>query len=290
MADLQQFRYGHVLEFMSPENQALVAHYLTLLQSRQYAPLTLEGRIRALKSFCDRLSPRRRCVIARDLTQTTAEDIDDWLQTVRSLGLAPSTIHNTLTPLRQFFAYLHDEGHLARQPIRRHRHGVILPESLPCPMAEADIVAFFRVIDSVRNRLIFLLMLRCGLRVSEVQHLTWSAVNWEAESVRIDKAKGQVDRVVYYTSDVAQALRQRQALGNGGTAYVFPSPYKRRVGQPLSKRGIQHLMTKYCQQAQLTTSYSSHNLRHNLEYPIMPSRFEKKRRTSGVTTHSTLHD
>ena len=160
MADLQQFRHGHLLEFMSPENQALVAHYLTLLQARQYAPLTLEHRIRALKSFCDRLSAPRHRVIAQDLTQTTAEDIDDWLQAVKNQGLAPGTIQGTLSTLRQVFAFLHDEGHLARQPIRRHRHDVILPEYLPRPMAEADIVAFFRVIDSVRDRLIFLLMLR----------------------------------------------------------------------------------------------------------------------------------
>lgn len=198
-----------------------------------------------------------------------AEDIDDWLQTVRSLGLAPSTIHATLTPLRHFFAYLYDEGHLARQPIRRHRHDVILPQSLPRPMAEADIVAFFRVIDSLRNRLIFLLMLRCGLRVSEVQQLTWSDVNWEAESVRINQAKGQVDRVVYYSSDVAQALRQWQPLRKRGTDYVFPSPYQSRVGQPLSKSCIQHLMTSYCRQAQLTTSYSSHNLRHSFATQLL---------------------
>ncbi|MDH3604062.1 MAG: tyrosine-type recombinase/integrase [Candidatus Tectomicrobia bacterium] len=51
--------------------------------------------------------------------------------------------------------------------------------------------------------------------------------------------------------------------------YVFPSPFKRRVGQPLSKRCIQHLMTKYCQQAQLTTPYSSHCLRHSFATQLL---------------------
>jgi integrase len=35
-------------------------------------------------------------------------------------------------------------------------------------MAEAEVVAFFRVIDALQDRTMFLLMLRCGLRVSEV--------------------------------------------------------------------------------------------------------------------------
>ena len=44
-------------------------------------------------------------------------------------------------------------------------------------MAEADLVAFFKVIDSARNRLLFLLMLRYGLRVSEACAITWPNVD-----------------------------------------------------------------------------------------------------------------
>ena len=265
MVDLQQFPYGHRLHFMSPANQALVAHYLTLLQARHYAPLTLEHAIDALKSLCHRLRPERSHAIAQDLTLITADDIDTWLQVAHE-ELAPSTIQGTLSKLQAFFAFLHDEGHLARPPIRRHRHDVIVPQSLPKPMAEDDIALFFHVIDSLRDRLMFLLMLRCGMRVSEVSKLTWAAINSEAESIRI---KGQVDRVVYYASDVADALRLWQEIKGRRADYVFPSPFKRKTGQPLSRRSIQHLMTMYCQQAQLTSTYSCHCLRHSFATQLL---------------------
>jgi hypothetical protein len=42
-------------------------------------------------------------------------------------------------------------------------------------MAEEDLVRFFQVIDGLRDRMIFLLMLRCDLRVGEVSALTWPA-------------------------------------------------------------------------------------------------------------------
>jgi integrase len=63
-------------------------------------------------------------------------------------------------------------------------------------MAEADLRRFFRVIDALHDRTMCLLMLRCGLRVGEVSALTWSAIDGEARSIRIDNGKGQVDRGV----------------------------------------------------------------------------------------------
>jgi hypothetical protein len=46
----------------------------------------------------------------------------------------------------------------------------------PCgkPIAEAELIAFFRGLDSLRDRTLFLLMLRCSLRVSQVSRLPWS--------------------------------------------------------------------------------------------------------------------
>lgn len=269
MADLQQFPHAHRLHFMSPNNQALVAHYLTLLQARQYAPSTLQQVSIALYTLCKRLPPDRAHAIAQDLTLTTADDIDTWMQVSYDQGLAPSTIRSALSSLRQFFTFLLDEGHLVRHPIRRHRHNVILPQSLPRPMAETDIVAFFRVIDTVRDRLMFLLMLRCGLRVAEVAHLPWSAVNLEAGSVRIDNGKDHVDRVVYFSSDVEQALGQWQGLQGRGKAYLFPRRFKRKQGQPISERLIQLLMKRYCQSAQIDTKYTPHNLRHSFATQLL---------------------
>ena len=96
-------------------------------------------------------------------------------------------------------------------------------------MAEAEIVVFFRVIDALEDRTMFLLMLRCGLRVSEVSHVRWTAIDLGQGTLRVNTSKGQVDRVVYLSPDVATALRQWHGLQSTTADYVFPSPMPARV-------------------------------------------------------------
>ena len=136
-------------------------------------------------------------------------------------------------------------------------------------MPEADLLRFFTVIDAMRDRLIFLLMLRCGLRVSEVSHVTWEDIDVHAKSIRINNSKGQVDRVVYLAPDVAKALWQWHRLQAVEARYVFPSRLTRKGGMPLSARQIRNRMTCYLKLAGITKAYSPHSLRHTFATQLL---------------------
>ncbi|MEE9148515.1 MAG: tyrosine-type recombinase/integrase [Candidatus Tectomicrobia bacterium] len=269
MPDLHAFPHGHLLSDLSRDNQGRVAAYLTLLQARQYAPLTLDHILSALKSFCRLLPEPRRGVIRQDFLQTTPDDVDAWLHAAYAKGLAPSTMQSTLGTVRGFFTFLHTDGALPHHPIRPKRHEVNVPQHLPRPMAEADLVRFFQVIDVFRDRLMFLLMLRCGLRVGETARLRWDAIAWEQGALRIDNAKGAVDRVVYVSPDLEKALGQWRAIQPATDDYLFPSRWRRKAGQPVGRRLMQHLMTTYLDKAQITTGYSCHALRHTFATQLL---------------------
>jgi site-specific recombinase XerC len=228
------------LAFLSPQNQAQIAAYLRHLQARQYSPATLRTTRDALKSFCVLVPASQQPRLYQDLAHTTADDIDAWLHAAHRKGLVPSTINHLLSVLHRFLTFLQAQGQLLQQPIHWCRHQVLVPQTLPRPMAEEDLIRFFRVMDSLRDRTMFLLMLRCGLRVGEVSALTWPAIHTKAGTIRIDNSKGQVDRVVYYSPDVANALRQWRCWQPSEATYVFASPLKH--GLPLGVRAIQHLM------------------------------------------------
>jgi integrase len=134
-------------------------------------------------------------------------------------------------------------------------------------MAEDDVVQFFQVIDSVRDHAMFLLMLRCGLRVGEISMLTWPDIHDASSAIRIDNSKGQVDRVVYYSPDVAKVLRQWRQLQPPTTLYVFPSPLA--PGTPLRMRTIQRLMDRYRHHARIVKPYSPPTLRHTFATQLL---------------------
>jgi integrase len=155
-----------------------------------------EATIRARRSFAVLRPAARQTTRYQDRTQTTPGDIDTWIEASCHQSLAPGTIATRLRVGHGFLAVLRDQSYVPPSPIRQPRHHLLGPQDLPRPMAEDEGVAFFRVIDALRDRTMFLLMLRGGRRVGEVSRLRWSALDLARGTVRIEHSKGHVDRVV----------------------------------------------------------------------------------------------
>ena len=156
------------VHFFSPQNPVLVAASLAHLRARHYAASTPDHALRARKCFAVLTPAGRQATLYAALTQTTPTDIDVWMAAAFQQGLAPGTIVTCRRGMQGFFGFLCDQGVLAHSPMQLPRHQSLVPARLPRPMAATEVVAFFRVIDTLEDRTIFLLMLRCGLRVSAV--------------------------------------------------------------------------------------------------------------------------
>jgi len=235
-------QYQPVLSCFSAQNQQRILRYLAVLAARHYADTTLSAVVTTLNALIRHLPGRRKVMLTDDITQTTAQDISAFITAAQSSGLMPATINTKLSILTSFFEYLREEGQMPQQPVLRRRHRLLTPTVLPKPMPDTDLAAFFKVIDAVRDRLIFLVMLRCGLRVSEVCALSWDAIDLPAGTVRITRGKGQVDRIVYLSPDVTQALQVWRDHHTPGR-YLFPS--RTRTKEHLSRYQINVLMAQY---------------------------------------------
>jgi integrase/recombinase XerD len=266
---LRAFPQLRRVHFFSPQNQELVAAYLAHLRVRHYALSTQDNALRALKCFALLMPEARQAILYQDLTQTTPADIDTWIAAAFQQGLAPGTIVTCRHGMQGFFVFLREQGVLAQSPIQLPRHQILVPTRLPHPMAEAEVVAFFRVIDTLEDRTIFLLMLRCGLRVGEVSSLSWAAIDMAQGTLRVDNSKRDVDRVVYLSPDVTTALRQWHGLRAATAHYVFPSRMTRKGGLPLGARQIRNRMNRYLKLAGITKRYSPHSLRHTFATQLL---------------------
>ena len=216
MSQLDCFALSQKISSLSDAAHYQFERYLRFLQSRNYADGTLLVVVSCLRRFLNHQPTPRRRQLSADLYLTTAADVEQFVSFASRSALAPTTINNTLSNLAVMFNFFVDEEKMRQSPVRR-RHRVFAPQHLPKPMAEADVKGFFRVMDKVPDRLMFLLMLRCGLRVSEVAHLQWIDIDFTAGTVRVNSSKGQVDRILYLSPDVASTLSlwQRAAIKDG---------------------------------------------------------------------------
>jgi site-specific recombinase XerD len=113
----------------------------------------------------------------------------------------------------------------------------------------------------------FMVMLRCGLRVEEVAQLTVDAVEYGRRRVFVSNGKGGKDRVVYMSEDARSALLaylgKRSSKGKG-LFLVQKGPMK---GKPISVRGIQKRIEYYARKSGL--SVSCHRLRHTMATQLL---------------------
>jgi integrase/recombinase XerC len=259
-------RFLSYLECFEPGGREQVIAYLRMIEARAYVLDTLRAAATTLKFFVTQLPSERRVLLAGDLSLAEPRDIDSFIESERARGIAPITINVRVSQLREFFHFLIEEGKMARHPVLRRRHHVAAPETLPRPMPDADLVRLFKAVDSVRDRLILLFMLRCGLRVSEACALAWEDVDLPALTVRINSGKGSVDRVAYLAPDVEQTLRVWQTKRNG-SPYLFPS--RKVAGFHIGRRNVYVMMCKYLTEAGLTRRYSPHCLRHTFATQLL---------------------
>src|SRR5262249_62305553 len=96
--------------------------------------------------------------------------------------------------------------------------------------------------------------------------LSWDAIERSVGTVRITRGKGQVDRIVYLSPDVLQALQVWRHHHTPGR-YLFPS--RMRTKNHLSRYHINVLMDQYLSAAGLTRHYSPHCLRHTFATQLL---------------------
>jgi site-specific recombinase XerD len=174
-------------------------------------------------------------------------------------GFKPATVNRRLAAILAFYLFLSDEDDGLICPVLYHRHHLREPQRLPRPVQEQDLRQFFAVIESTRDRAMFLLMLRCGLRISEVANLLLADLYLEEEFPRlVVSGKSARERSVYLSPQAERALRAYLAeRPSAACDFVFLS-YQHKG---LSTTSIHKRLMRYREQAGLRLT--AHRLRHS---------------------------
>jgi site-specific recombinase XerD len=232
--------------------------YRRALKRKNYSAHTLRSYINILDQFIRWLTV--------PLSEVTRKDIGTYVDHLLRRRRTPKTITCHLQTIRLFFDYLtNEEGRSILNPVTRI--SLRLPKPLPRHLMDDQVRRLFDVVTDLRDRAMFMLMLRCGLRVQEVAKLTVDAVEYQRRQIFVFHGKGAKDRVVYMSEDARSALSAylvKRSSKARGLFLVQKGPMR---GKPLSVRGIQKRIEYYARESGL--SVSCHRLRHTMATQLL---------------------
>ncbi len=195
-------------------------------------------------------------------TQITLREIDAFIEHCQQLGHRSTTINRRLAALRAFYHFLAVErDDVPPNPVLPKRHFIRQGRRLPRDVQDVEIEKLFAVIISVRDRAMFLLMLRCGLRVGEVRNLSLSDLYLQPKASSLPRlwlhGKGGAQRVVYVAAQPLAALKQWLTFR---PTVDDQAVFLNRFGKRLTVTGIQLRLAAYCHQAGVWIT--CHQFRH----------------------------
>jgi site-specific recombinase XerD len=232
--------------------------YRRALKRKNYSTHTVKSYVNILDQFI------RWLTVA--LCEVTPKEIGAYVDHLLRKRRTAKTITCHLQTIRLFFDYLSNEERIRRvNPVTRI--SLRLPKPLPRHLKDNQVTELFSVITDLRDRAMFMLMLRCGLRVQEVAELTVDAVECGRKQIFVLHGKGAKDRVVYMSEDARSALLAYLAKRSSKAKGLFLVQKGPMRGKPLSVRGIQKRIEYYGRKSSLDVS--CHRLRHTMATQLL---------------------
>jgi len=204
----------------------------------------------------------------RPTKEVTFKDVDRFIAIQSEKGFKASTINRRLASVISLYGFLAAEDDELVCPVIVRRHHLREHQRLPRPVQEGDLKRFFAVIEDCaacrwykRDRAMFTLMLRCGLRIGEVASLRLADLYLSEDYPRVVvRGKGSRERGVYLSRQAEQALREYLAERlSVKSEFVFLS----YLEEGLSTTSIHNRLLKYRELAGCSAQITAHRLRHS---------------------------
>ena len=202
------------------------------------------------------------------------EDLEFFAASISDLGIGPRSLARILSGVRQFYRFLVLDGYLEVDPTEL-LESPKQPNHLPEVLSTAEVDLLEQAIDlskweGHRNRAIIEVLFSCGLRVSELTHLTLSNLYIEEQYIRV-LGKGSKERLVPISPRALEELsywfddRNKMDIKPGEEDYVFLN----RRGHHLTRTMILIMIKRYAVEAGIKKTISPHTLRHSFATSLL---------------------
>ena len=233
------------------------------LRRRNYATHTIDSYTLDLRLFfVDKDGPP---------ATVTHRDVEQFVTQQHDQGLSPTTLNRRLYALKHFFDFLLEHQQVFGNPVKPSYFARV-GRPLPRALAPEQVHALFAQLTHPMDQALFGVILRGGLRVSEVVKLKLTQIDWDQEALFIVQGKGRKDRRVFLSSDAIASLRACTTVRPRGVPHDAVFWNRKRPHVALSVKAVQKKIERYAKAAgihatchQLRHTFASNLLEHGAE-------------------------
>jgi site-specific recombinase XerD len=250
--------------------------WLAKLETDGRSPHTVVGYTRALTLFCN-WHTQTYGDPEFNPAKVIPKDFKDWVSRQQSVERAkPATINQRVAAVRKFFAWLHESGHLAKNPAAEVRF-LDTDKAEFKGLDEKHYKLLSRAVyldENPRDIAIFEAMVGAGLRVSEVLDLQVGDLVIRERDTRdnfsyiiVREGKGSKRRTVPMSKAVKSAFGSYLQSYTGDTSPQAKLWIGQR-GALSNPSGIHKMLARYARAAKLPDDIPvhAHTLRHTFAY------------------------
>jgi integrase/recombinase XerC/integrase/recombinase XerD len=262
---LTQIPIDHILQKLSRMELPAKEHLERYMRHKwrvNHKPRTLASSLRSVVLFLDFYGKSDK----RDLGEMERVDLEAFIEHEQDRGMHISTVRTELACIIAFMHFLMEQDVLPGSLLKRGIK-LKLPDVLPRAMNPADVRKLLFVIEDIRDRALFLLLLRTGMRIGEALGLRLNDLDIRERKVHLfEGEKNSMGRVVYLSDDVLFAIKLWLRRRDKSKEFVF---YGRGNGHLCYSTG-RNCFVKYLKKAGLEQKgYTVHCLRHTFASELL---------------------
>jgi site-specific recombinase XerD len=189
----------------------------------------------------------------------TKRDIRNWLGHLTDNGYQTSTINNKLAGLKLFFNYCREEGVVPQNPAEDIPFSKV-EEKLPRYLSMEQLTRLRALLQGrLEERAIIEILYASGIRISELDAMKKTDLNWSERLIVIPQGKRKKGRIVLFTKECAEHLKAYldSRTDDGPFVFALVTSNGRRSKHA---RVVDHRFLLYSEQ--LGFKVTPHTLRH----------------------------
>lgn len=227
-----------------------------------HKPRTLQSSFTSVMLFLDFYGKSGK----KDIEEIERVHLEAFVEHEQDRGIRISTVRTRLACIIAFLHFLIEQDLIPESLLRRSIKPK-LPDTLPRAMNPADVRKLLSVIDDIRDRALFLLLLRTGIRIGEALGLTLNDLDIRDRKGHLfEGEKNSMGRVVYLSDDALFAIKLWLRRRDKNKEFVFYGHGNRQLCYSAGRsRFVNYLKKAGLEQK----GYTVHCLRHTFASELL---------------------